>query len=158
MRHFARYYLPGSFFPETTVKEIPERSPELARDMAPASAFAFILYDTAEPAVVAEQVAEDFELLPKQKNVSSRYYLGGQVFDLPQLREFIDSHGGDAAHFGLYSNVAGNGYTRAILCHTGNWQPLEHGDVVMLEEEAPCPDDPDGQHHVGCGCDRKEDE
>lgn len=135
-RHIATYYSPGALMPETETKTLDRRDVELAKAEAPSYAYCFTMHDVAaEPPAVDERY---WRLLPIAVNESDgRWYLGGEVFTLAELR------GGTAlADLGLNArddaeriacNVEGMGATRAIRCSTGNWQPFTEHDVLLPE-------------------------
>jgi hypothetical protein len=127
--HFAEYLHPGSFFPEECSKKLPERTIAAAVAEAPEDAYCFTFYDRV---ATAPDLGSELMVVRRPLNRSSRHYLGGQVFTLPELRTWIDEHGGDERHFALYANIRGYG-TRAILCRTGNWQPFTDDDVLIEE-------------------------
>jgi hypothetical protein len=137
----AQYLLPGSFFSEDQAVELPERSVAAAVEAAPEGAFCFRLYDS--PIVDFEFDAGLFRVLPIPQNESHKHYIGGEVFTCDELRALAVEEGDPKKYDILIANVSTwtpNGYIdgRAIRCQTGNWQPFEEGDeVVVLGEKHP---------------------
>lgn len=120
MKHMAEYLLPGSFFPEPTTRELPERSVDAALMLAPDNAYCFTLYDVEE----APDLGPDFKVSPVPKNRSSRYYFAGQLYNLEELEVL-------GGHDILAANMRANHWEQVIHCVTGNWQPFEPGDVLV---------------------------
>lgn len=134
-RHYAEYLMPGSFFPEETTKRLDERNVEEAIMKAPKSAFCFSLYDIDYVKLDLEQanvVGKD-EAAGPVKNKSGRYYLGGKIYTVAELKK---AHPDKTI---LICNIEGNGYTHAIQSRLGNWQHFEpdkdqlvRGDVIPI--------------------------
>jgi hypothetical protein len=122
-KHYVEFLYPGLMFPEIEVREVETR--DVNALSIPEGCFALTFFDRT----VVEQDGE--RLRGTARNKSKRYYVGGQVYDLDALAA---EKGRDSI---IYANVAGNGYTRAIHCSTGNWQPLEDGDVVLAAGRPP---------------------
>jgi hypothetical protein len=135
VKHWARYYLPGSFFAEDSAVELPDRSTDAAVSRAPASAFAFVLYDTA--ICDFEFDAGLFKVVPIPQNESAKHYIGGTVYTCDELRALAVAEGNPDKYRILISNVtryvSGDPPVegRTIRCRTGNWQPFEDGDVLV---------------------------
>lgn len=121
MIHKARYLHPGSLFSEETTETLDSRDPEEARQKAPTSAFAFVIYDIEAP----PDLGPDFTVIPKPKNESSKYYLGGTIHTLAE----VEVMGNDFRI--LASNMRGNCWDHVVHTCQGNWQPLEKGDVIV---------------------------
>lgn len=128
--HKAEYLFPGSLFSEETVRVLPERSVEAAVEAAPKGCFCFTLYDTE----TAPDLGPDFKVLPVRKNVSGRYYLGGELYDVAAIESLASAEALDLSI--LASNMRANGWERVIRCVTGNWQPFTDGDVLVNPMEA----------------------
>lgn len=128
--HKAKYFIPGLLFSEETTRILEARDPTEAAAKAPRSAFAFELYDVEEPDFDYDR--ERFDVVPKRQNVSGRYYLGGEVLTVAELKERF---GDDPAHRILIANIEGS-YPAAIRCRTGNWQPFEDGDTLLEVDDA----------------------
>lgn len=129
MKHHARYALPGSFLNESDSRELSDRSIDAAIARAPESAFAFVLYDTAE--IDFEYDPALFRVSPRPQNESGKHYIGGEVFTPDELRQLAAQEGEPHKYDVLIANVEGNRWGRAIRCRTGNWQPFEEGDVLV---------------------------
>lgn len=119
---YAEYDLPGSFFGETVSREIPERSVAAAKAAAPKSAFAFTLYECADPV----DLGPEYSVVPKRLNVSGKHFLGGQIFTLAQL-EALNSPDDRI----LISNMRSNRWGRVIRTSMGNWQPFEETSCIV---------------------------
>lgn len=128
--HHAEYLLPGLLMPESTRRTLTERSVTEALEHAPEAAFCFKLYSTETP----PDLGPDFTVTPKRKDESGRYYIAAEVFTAEQ----IEALPGDYTI--LLANMRGNRWDRLVRCRTGNWQPLEDGDVV-LEAAATLPEE-----------------
>lgn len=121
MKHIVEYLLPGFMWPEETIRELPERSVKAAVKKAPERAFCFTLYDIEE----APYFGPDYKIVPVPKNKSGRYYLGGEIFTIDQVRVL---YGDDSI---LLSNMQNNDWDRIIRCNTGNWQPFTESDTLI---------------------------
>lgn len=116
--------------PETTTREVDSLLDAVAQ--APASAFCFETYYLDE--VDFEYDTERFKVVPlPQKQSEGRYYLGGEVFGVEEIRERIDTIDSTGA---LLSNMEGNGWDQVIRCRTGNWQPFFIDKDSLLEDPA----------------------
>lgn len=122
--HHAEYVLPGLLFPEETTRQLDARDPAEAAEKAPEGAFAFVLYDL--PVVPDTGLdPEQFRVTPKRQNVSKRYYLGGTLHSLDEVRAMGDDKRT------LVANMEGNGWATVICTPFGNWQPFEDGDTLL---------------------------
>jgi hypothetical protein len=117
---------PGSLFPNETIREVATKDPQEIAKTAPNGAFCFVLQDWIEKTTSVN--GEDFQKTERDGNGSARFYLGGTVYTLAQLKA---KFGGDPDKRILLSNAEGNGWERTIQCRTGNWQPLNEGDQVL---------------------------
>jgi hypothetical protein len=134
VKHWARYWLPGSFLSERDGRELPERTTDAAVAAAPEHAFAFELYDTAVADFDFD--AGLFKVVPIPLDESAKHYLGGDVFTCDELRALAAEEGDPRKYDILIANVSrwtpeGMVEGRAIRCRTGNWQPFEDGDVLV---------------------------
>jgi hypothetical protein len=111
---YVEFLYAGSFFDETTTKEVSDRS----RPTIPAGAFGYRFYDVTS-------VEQDGEVLMGKAKNHSGYYYRGEVFNLEQV-EALD---GDYAI--LISNMKCNGYDRVVRTIRGNFKPLREGDSVI---------------------------
>lgn len=139
VKHWAKYLIPGSLFPEDEVQQLDERSVEAAMEVAPHGAYCFTLYDTAIADFDFD--AGLFKVIPIPQNESERIYMGGQVFTCDELRALAVEEGDPSKYRILIANVTRypDGQPvegRAIRCRTGNWQPFEDDDVLVPLEVA----------------------
>ena len=125
MIHKARYSLGGSFFAEETTRTLERRTVLAALQAAPPGAFCFVLYDVEE----APDLGPDFNVTPKAKNTSGRYYIGGTLYTVEQLEYRMAATGEDFKI--LASNMRCNRCDQVIECQTGNWQPFEADDSIV---------------------------
>lgn len=119
LKHYAEFYSPGSFFNETDIVPMDCRSVDEAINKAPKTAFAFTFFDREE----LEQVGE--VLRGHSKNRSQRYYLGGDLLTVEQVKAQVPNS--DI----LVNNMECNGWKQVIRTPFGNFQPLHEGDVVL---------------------------
>lgn len=121
MNHKVEYLMPGLLVSESITLDLSERSVKEAVDLAPKNAFCFTFFDVPD----APDLGEEFTVTPKPQNRSGRYYLGGEVLTLKDVRE----------HYGAYSillsNMRGNEWDAVIKCRTGNFQPFTSEDVIV---------------------------
>jgi hypothetical protein len=68
-------------------------------------------------------------VVPRAKNKSGRYYIGGTLYTVEQLEHRMAATGEDFKI--LASNMRGNRWGRVIECRTGNWQPFEADDWIV---------------------------
>lgn len=128
--HFATYRSPGSLFSNETTRRLPKRSVEAAVALAPSDAFCFELFDLA---------AEELDLGPEWTVIRNplnkslgRYYLGGKVFTLSEVLEWLREQGeSEPERSPLYCNLRQYDDGMGILCRTGNWQPFTSNDQVV---------------------------
>lgn len=123
MKHMARYYYPGFLFSEESTRVLDLRDPQLAVQMAPESAFCFVLYDIEE----APDLGPDFAVTPKPKNESGRYYIGGRLYTIDEVRAM--NLQGDYTI--LISNMESNHWDYVIQTRSGNWQPFTSDDSIV---------------------------
>lgn len=96
------------------------------------------LYDTAVVDFAFD--AGLFKVIPIPQNKSERIYIGGEVFDCDDLRTLAVEEGDPKKYDTLIAKVThwreGEGFveTRAIRCHTGNWQPYEGEQILTIVE------------------------
>lgn len=120
MKHYAEYYMPGSFFNEECSRELSDRSVDAAVARAPESAFAFVLYDKADN---LPDDTDEYRIVAKRQNVSKRHYLGGKLHNVAEVEAL--------GHDILVSNMRANGWDPVIQTRMGNWQPFKDGDVLV---------------------------
>lgn len=117
----AKYLIPGILMPEEMTVDLDDYSPIEAAEKAPDAAYCFTIYRLP---VVDFHVPSGFDVTPKPRDESNRYYLGGMLYSLEEIE---DMAGMDI----LACNMRCNGWDRVILCRTGNWQPFEKGDAIL---------------------------
>lgn len=125
-QHYVTFLSPGTLFHGGTRRPIDSWDVEAATEMAAeiverynAKPFAFYFSTSRR---------EDDELDSKQVAQSGRYYLGGKVETLAEVKAR-----NDPSERILIANMEGNGWDR-IITNTNSWkvtQPLEAGDVVL---------------------------
>ncbi len=122
-KHYVTFYSPGTFVPESSVKEIPEWDTALAVEMAKditerydAKPYAFIFTTmlTANPIPDGEEGFLDVE--PKKVASSGRYFLGGHVRSIDEVRETADPK-----ERILLSNMEGNDFAY-IITNDNSWR------------------------------------
>jgi uncharacterized protein (UPF0128 family) len=118
---YVEFLYPGSFFSESSAKEVKTR--DVSKLKVPKNAFGFKFFDILS--VVVDADGKKVKLTSEQINVSPMHYYGGKIYTVAELkREFPNN---DI----LISNIEGNGYKKAIRCRTGNWQPFEETDIFV---------------------------
>ena len=119
IKHYVEFYSPGSFFPETSVREIKSRKFPLT---IPKSCYGYHFFDM-------EQIEKNGEILNgKRKNNSGMTYFGKE-YSIEELeRDFPKEKI-------LIRNIKGNGYLAAVKTRRGNWQGLTKRDKVINENQ-----------------------
>lgn len=118
--HYVTYYYPGSFFPETSRKQVPDWDSErayLASSSDPRKPYAFKF-------VTLGRTAE--ELNSREIARSPTYFLGGSLMS---LEEVLASPGSDLKT--LAENMQANGWDRVIRARYGNYQPFGPEDTLL---------------------------
>ncbi len=125
-QHFVTFFSPGTFVHEETTKEIAQWDVNAAIEMArtiierhSATPFAFQF---------STRGREDHELDSREVDRSGRYYLGGVVLSLSEVKARNNQK--DRI---LIANMEGNGWDRVVENHN-SWQttqPLEDDDTVL---------------------------
>lgn len=113
-RHYVEFYFPGSFFAETSVKEIGDRDDVFK---IPKGCYGYCFFDREEVMVDGEK------LTGKRKNQSGMVFFGKKYSVKELKRKFPDEKR-------LISNVERNGFEFAVRTVIGNWQPVREGDTV----------------------------
>lgn len=120
-KHFVVFLYPGTLFAEETTKEIDSWDVDQALVMAKKGdgykpfAFQFITRGRA---------ADDLDSRVVER--SGRYYLGGQIQTLEEVKARNDPR--DSI---LIGNMEGNNWPRVIKTRFGNTCPLTEKDVVI---------------------------
>jgi hypothetical protein len=123
---YVEYLHPGAFFPEESSRAVPERDPGRIARESPDDAFAFRFYDVVTMTVTVGR--EQVELRGKAIHATGRYYIDAEKLTPAD----VEALPGD--HAILLSNMRGNGWGVILRCRTGNFQPLEAGDVIVSSE------------------------
>jgi hypothetical protein len=126
-KHFVTFCSPGTFFSETTTKDIDSWDVEQAQRMAQNikerhNALPYGFYFTTRK-------RGENDLDSKETNKSPMYYLGGKVMTLADVKAENDPENEI-----LISNMEINGYDK-IIVNTNSWKftaPLNKEDVVLL--------------------------
>jgi|GEM_PF-1488710 len=116
-KHFVAFDTPGTFFPETEVRQVATRIPAKL-ERVPERTYAIEFFDQEEVEVNGEVLRGD----PKNR---SRRIVFGQVFEKEQLRAE-----GFNERSPLWHN-ADNTDGKVIKCMTGNWQPWGEDFVIL---------------------------
>jgi len=119
------FYTPGSFMPNESSKVVETHDPTEIAGMAPKHAFCFTIEDFVEKTTTVD--GEDFKKTEQVGATSGRFYLGGDVYTVAELKA---KFGDDSRHQTLISNIEGS-YPKAIQCRTGNWQPFSDDDTYL---------------------------
>lgn len=114
LKHYVEFVYPGSFFSETTIKEVDTR--DVRMDL-PKGAFAYRFF--------SRQVAmiHDETLVGDKKDYSPMTYFG-ETFTVDQIKEMPGDHSI------LIRNMEGNKWDRVVKTIRGNFLPLLEGDIV----------------------------
>ena len=131
-RHFVTFLSPGTLVHEKSTMEIEGWDVKSAVEMSHnikerhgATPFAFQFSTRAR---------EDHELDSKVTARSGRYYLGGEILTLADIR-----NRNDPADEILIRNMEGNGWDRVVV-NSNSWkitQPLDADDVVLSDLPRP---------------------
>lgn len=116
---FVTYLLPGAFVAEETSRPVESRSVEEAVREAPEHAYAFTFWERLETEHAGEK------LIGRPRDRSKRYYLGGEVMTVEDVR------GLDGDFRTLIANMESNRWYQVIRCRTGNFQPFKDGDRLI---------------------------
>ena len=119
---YVEFMYPGSFFSETESKLVTSRRMLLAD--VPRNAFGYSFYDLESTILNGET------LTGKPKN-KSKIFLIGKPYTLDELRALF---GSQADMRVLISNVERNKWRGAVLCRSGNWQPMMDTTEVVDPE------------------------
>jgi len=117
------FYFPGSFFAEESSRETDTTDPQEIAKTAPEGSFCFSLRNYIEKTTTVD--GEEFKKIEADGEGGGRYYLGGTVYTLAEIKEKFSSKSS------LISNLESNGWPSAILCRTGNWQPFTKKDRLL---------------------------
>jgi len=113
-RTYVEFFYPGTFFDESSVREVASRN--VKKLSVPERAFAFQFFD------VMSTEEGGIEMKSKRLNISPMYYYGGRVMTLDEVRQEMPKAET------LISNMQINRFKRVIKCRTGNFKPFGHRD------------------------------
>ena len=122
-KQYVEILYPGSFLPEEETRPIESRNPEAVLRSLSKRAFGFRFFERQETKAL------DGEVLGGVARGYSPYFYVGREFT---TEEVVRLYPGDE-HRTLRFNLTDNHCKRAVLCRTGNWRPLNDGDVVFPE-------------------------
>jgi hypothetical protein len=123
---YVEYLYPGSFYPEDMREQVTERDPAAIAVAAPSGVFAFRFYDVVSATATLGDLT--VSLRSAAVNESGRFYIDAEKLTAAD----VEALPGD--HAILLSNMRGNGWEPVLRCRTGNFQPLEFGDVIISSE------------------------
>lgn len=115
IKTYVEFFVPGSFFSESSVKEVTDRS---SPKNIPDNVFAYRFYD------IEEVVLNGEKLKSNTKNHSGMYYFG-KAYTLSEIKENFPSQEI------LISNMKCNNWKKVVKTKMGNFQPLNENDVVF---------------------------
>lgn len=132
--HFRRYQMdytcktyieflyPGAFISESSTCEV--RTRDMSNIEVPKNSYGFRFFDVLS--AIVNTNGNQVKLTSKRINVSPMYYYGGELYTVTELKlAFPNEHI-------LIGNIEGNGHQRAIKCRTGNWQPFNDGEDILI--------------------------
>lgn len=119
LKHYVEFFYPGSFFPETRVREIQDRTSPATN--VPEGAYGWRVFSQETITMGGET------LTGKPKDYGPMVYFG-EIMTLEDVRAL----GGDYRI--LISNMEINGWDRVVRTVRGNFQPLNDGDVVLQKQ------------------------
>jgi hypothetical protein len=117
LKHYVEFYFPGSFFSETSVKEVTSRSAPVD---IPKGAYGYCFYSQEE----IEQGGEI--LVGKVKDRSPMTYFG-EILTLEQVKALEPAWD----YRILVSYMENNKWERVVRTVRGGFQPLREGDRVV---------------------------
>lgn len=125
IKHYIEFLEPGFFYPEETVRAVPNRIPaQLNLKNIPKSTYSISYYD--QETIMLNNEA----LTGKQKNLSPRI-----VFGKFRNADYIRKNHGEKST--LYRNLNNSDSKKGhIECITGNWQPWYKTDIVLPNYKA----------------------
>ena len=123
IKHFAKYWTPGSFVSEPYDYELPERSVSAALANAPSYAYGFEFYDVH----VKSGVLEDGTKIDHKtvENKSGIYFIGGTKFSKDDVAEMKGTSSI------LYRNMVCNRWDHVVRTKQGQFFPLCPNDVIL---------------------------
>ena len=112
---------PGIIFGEREVKKVPNR--DLKKLKIPVSAYKFFFFD------IYSTKQNGMTLQSNQKNFSAEYYPDAEVLTFDQVKRI---HPNERI---LIRNMEANKWNRMILCRTGNLEPYDPKNDVILPKK-----------------------
>jgi hypothetical protein len=116
LKHYVEFDTPGSFFPESEVREVSTRIPANLRKI-PKYTYAIEYFDK-------EIVVKNGETLSGRTKSHSKRIIIGEVINQEQLPSM-----GFGEHTPLYHNADAD--KKVIKCITGNWQPWDKNWIIL---------------------------
>jgi hypothetical protein len=118
VQQYVKFFYPGSFFSEESVKKINNRTDKID---VPKNAFAYEFFEKSE-------IEQDGEVLTGfPRNISGRYYIG-ELYDLERVKkEFPDK---DV----LIRNMESNDWTHVVKCSQGMVPFDTKKDIVINKD------------------------
>lgn len=123
---YVEYLYPGAFFPEDARAEVTGRDWETIARSAGQSVFAFRFYDVMSAVATIGDLT--VTLRSCEVNASGWYYIDAVRFTAADVAALP----GDRSI--LLDNMRGNGWAEVVRCRTGNFRPLEDGDVLVTSD------------------------
>lgn len=117
LKHYVEFMYPGILFSETSETPVKRRDSALVKK--PNMSYGFRFFDREETKKNGEI------LIGRNKNYSSVYFFGGEVYTLARVKAELPNK--DI----LISNMESNGYKRVVKTRFGQFLPLEKRDRVL---------------------------
>lgn len=111
---YVEFFFPGSFVPESTIRQVDDRSPPTD---VPKGCYGYRYFSRSE-------VEVDGEVLRGEPKVCSGMFYFGEALTLADVGKLP---GTDI----LQSNMKGNGWGKVVRTVRGNFQPLYERDTVI---------------------------
>ncbi len=122
---YVHFLSPGSFFPEESEIEVTDRDVDTLE--IPNGCFAFNFFDIVE-VTCQDDMGKVIKTHSNPLNESSRYYVNGTIMTKEEIgtQEGFDSI--------LFRNMESNGWEEIVKCKTGNFQPFNEGDSIVVRK------------------------
>lgn len=127
-KHFVVFYSPGTFFNETSTKEISSWDVEKAKEMALDISERYGATPYAFSFETVTRTGEGWEMKETVKESKGRYFLGGKIETLAEVEAR-----NDPKEKILLSNMKCNGWDK-IITNTNSWkitQPFTKDDTLL---------------------------
>lgn len=124
---FVQFFYRGIFVSEISTREVEDRNVSKIVSMigVPEGAFGFKFFDILSSFAKIDGYDKEIEMKSAPLNLSPMHYYQGIVYTIEDIKHQFSKEKI------LISNLEGNGHKKAILCRTGNWQPLEDSDILV---------------------------